>query len=506
VRGSLKKIRIQFLSMLIWVFICASISPAQDTPPPADEVQPLMPPRRSTILLAVDYNKKTRVFPGGFIALPAPKGDDLKAWDFMKESGTGLVEITVKDNGASLFPSGDKDPSDPAAYDFSVMDGRVAKAIEMGSAVMLIIESPRFPENPGRFSAILDNTLKHLTQGWGGGFRLSERELCFVVLDAAPDRPGSSWEGKDDECLRLYSLFARSVRKAHPKIGFGGPGFTRVFSDDEKFLFKEISPSVTSWMEAIAKGKVPFDLFYMRCRSMLPYPYFLQTRTVEEKVLASCDKLSPLYGRPRIGLRCDVLPSGLSNSLFATSLANALMCAIKGGVDLVVIPREVQEQTPLADVIRAMNIFRDYPVQLETVGLDRLCFIMMTARSNDGKKAAFMIAGNSPVSYVLGGGDAPETKEIERELRGLVDNFTDREYPPSYERYHLNVEKLPWEKDTILYKRLIIDDTHRLECREEKEFEGRKELYFNERITLPSLHVILLEAKPQDEAPKEKNP
>ncbi len=494
----------------------ATSSPSQETPTPEEtsspEVKlPIPPVEHSSILFTIDYKKVTRSFTDESAALSfsdiAANGvigpEKLtKLWDTAKETGYRILEIRLNTGSAGLVKNREADPSAAERYDFASFDEIVKKALSENYKLVFTFEIAEPPSDFNIFAKEIDALLKHILDGRDNGFRLTEKECAAFVFDFKPDMKQSLWNGKESECSHLFAVCARNVKKLCAKVPVGGPGFSAPFTDE---TCKSASPYVISWLDDCSKGKVPLDLLYCRQGGMIPYGYFLKSRSIEQTVLMNYTTLSPLYGRPHMLWSADTVPRNDTPLLQATVTANALMCLIKGGADLVILPVPSVEKDSYSSALQYLNIFKDSPVQLETVGLDRMCFILMACKSRDDKKACFVFSANNPSSYLLSAKDSDEKAEIERQYRSYVELFTEEIYPPVYDRYRLNIENLPWKGEKLRYRRFVLDNNGAVKCIEENMLPGAKELYFNERIESPALQFILIDVQPgesKEEKPK----
>lgn len=493
--------------LLSFIILCVFLGSVSAFPQETYEQElypPLPAPENSSILLTVDYTKETVSFSEGQIILePAGSAEkNRSALQQFKEMGYTSVEVEINPESQELFPDPGASPLAPESYDFKNLDEKIKEALEMGDMIALTFEVSSWPSDITGYCARMDGILKHLLKRWGGGYSLTDRELKFVVLDIRPD----DWQGHEEDFFRLYGLFALSVKKLNSAIAVGGPGFAHVFKNEQAYDYSEISPLFSAMGEYLKSQKVPLDILLLRHRGMMPYGYFLKPRTVDEKVLKDYAGLSPLYGKPRIALRAELIPASVPSLFRSTVLVNALSCIIKGGAYYALVPFESQENNAVTQAFSQLNFFRLCPSQLETVGLDRLCFTLTAARSKDGKKACFVVSGNNPSLY-LTEAPADEAKgALEEEYRKFVDLYDlQKKFPPLYTRYHLYLENLPWEGRSILFKRYILDGTHSMTCVEERTLKGMKELYFNELISLPAVQVISLEEQKEEEKSIEKN-
>ena len=486
-----------YLCYLVIFSLLLFLSPSCSFSQEGDEEElypPVEPPDESSILMTVDFLKSTRNFAGEQVILrfPSIREKIEEEYALIKEAGYSSVEITIGNNFKELCPDESASPSLPESYDFNVLDEKISKARENGMTIAIILEISDFPPDISRYSSQAESVLKHLLGGWAGGFRLNEKDLSFIALSYNPEN--EYWADKEEDMLRLYSLFAGTVKKMNPGIPVGGLGFTTVFKSESQFDFSESNPQYSRFFEYLKTRKLPLDILLLRHRGMMPYGYFLTTRTCDERILKGYDALSPLFGKPRITCSAEILPSGASPLLEGTVCANALSCLIKGGAHYAMIPFEVRETNAYFFILKNINRYGEHPVQLETIGLDRMCLTLTAMKSKDGKKAAFIVCANNPSLYLIENPSGRDRKAVETEYRKYVDIFEQgKKFSPLYTRYRLHVENLPWEGKSVQYRRYIIDSTRTMECIEEKTLQGTKVVYVNKTMTIPSLQIITLE-------------
>jgi hypothetical protein len=494
--------------LIILLLIAPTCAFSDDEATVEGTIAPVPSPPESSILLTVDFLKESRTFSGASMTISLSLAEALspvpdKAWDAIKESGCRNLEIRIKSPFSGILKNAEGSPDDPGTYDFATLDAMVRKAGELGLSLMMTFEADRFPADANSYAGHLEHILSHLMTGWAQGFHLTERDFEAVILDCSPEKAGSYWKGREDEYFRLYALFTKTVKKANPKVAVGGPGFLHVFKDEDEQLYREPSPDIAAFLDFLAKSRSPLDYLYCHHRGMVPYGFFLKSRTLQEKVLPGFKTQSPLFGTPRVAWSADILPD--EASVFrSTVVTNAIFCLIKGGADLITITVKPTENDPSLLALKGTALYSECPLQLETVGLDRTCFILMAAKSRDGKKLVLAISGNNPSLYFLEGHKGPEALDMEKEYRGFVDTFTEKIFPPVYSRYHLSIQNLPWSDEKVAYRRIVLDGRNSLKILEEKSQRGMKELYFNDMMRIPALHIIILDAEKKSEEEKAK--
>jgi len=161
-----------------------------------------------------------------------------------------------------IYPDMNKDPLDPANYQFAIMDKWVQKINEIGASVFFRVgESwgmdPTPPKNVDNYAQAVVQILKHYQQGWANGFyyRIPYWEIW--------NEPGLKifWTGTSDQFITLYAKIATALKKEDPSIQVGGPGNAGNFQNDWYFKF----------LSYIRDHKIPFDFYSWHWYGIRPF-------------------------------------------------------------------------------------------------------------------------------------------------------------------------------------------------------------------------------------------
>ena len=159
----------------------------------------------------------------------------------------------------AIFPDFDKDPDDPASYDFVCTD-HYMDMIEAGGAKVFYRLGSRIehevkkygtlpPKDYKKWAVICEHIIRHYTEGWAGG---TKRDIEYWEIWNEPDLDADdstnkrNWGGTKKEFFEFYHVAATHLKNAFPHLKIGGPASS---------LNKE-------WIEDfIAQLRAPLDFF-----------------------------------------------------------------------------------------------------------------------------------------------------------------------------------------------------------------------------------------------------
>ena len=135
-----------------------------------------------------------------------------------------------------MFPDFDKDPKDPASYDFAFSDVLIKYIVDAGVEPFwrLGVTFENFtavkgyhvfpPKDPQRWAEICEGVIRHYTEGWANGFHY---DIKFWEIWNEPDNHESypennGWAGTKEEYYELYDVTARHLKKCFPHLMIGG--------------------------------------------------------------------------------------------------------------------------------------------------------------------------------------------------------------------------------------------------------------------------------------------
>ena len=180
----------------------------------------------------------------------------------------------------AIFPDFDKDPDDPASYDFVCTD-HYLDMIEAGGAKVFYRLGSRIehevkkygtlpPKDYKKWAVICEHVIRHYTEGWADG---TCRDIEYWEIWNEPDLDADdssnkrNWGGTKKEFFEFYNIAATHLKNAFPHLKIGGPSSS---------LNKE-------WIEEfIAQLKAPLDFFSWHTYSYKPETLVENARWVRE--------------------------------------------------------------------------------------------------------------------------------------------------------------------------------------------------------------------------------
>ena len=139
---------------------------------------------------------------------------------------------------ANVFPDFDKDPADPASYDFTFTDWLIADIYRQGSEVVYrlgcSIEPEHFikprnilpPADPYKWARICEGIIRHYNHGWANGFYYGIRYWeIWNEPDNTPEiADNPMWKGTPEQYYTLYEVASRHLKSCFPELMIGGYG------------------------------------------------------------------------------------------------------------------------------------------------------------------------------------------------------------------------------------------------------------------------------------------
>ncbi len=173
-------------------------------------------------------------------------------------------EHTVDVHG--IFPDFDKDPYDPASYDFAMTDeyikvceyANVRTYYRLGSKIEHGVKKYGTlpPKDFKKWAVICEHIIRHYTEGWAEGYKYNiEYWEIWNEPDLDPDDSTHKrcWGGTAKEFYELYCVAFKHLKSCFPHLKIGGPACAGM-SDDKwrNDFFKalklnEIYPDFFSW-------------------------------------------------------------------------------------------------------------------------------------------------------------------------------------------------------------------------------------------------------------------
>ncbi|MBO9606551.1 MAG: hypothetical protein J7639_11390 [Paenibacillaceae bacterium] len=131
----------------------------------------------------------------------------------------------------TIFPDFDRDPDDPASYDFSRTDAYVRSVIATGAQIVYrlgqSIEHTAIkyyvhpPQDFAKWARICLGIVRHYNEGWANGFHYGIR---YWEVWNEPDNgdSGVMWSGTEQQYFELYRVTATALKAHDPQLQVGG--------------------------------------------------------------------------------------------------------------------------------------------------------------------------------------------------------------------------------------------------------------------------------------------
>ncbi len=166
----------------------------------------------------------------------------------------------------NIFPDFDKDPYDPASYDFPMTDeyikvceyAGVRTYYRLGSKIEHGIKKYGTlpPKDFHKWAVICEHIIRHYTEGWADGFNYNiEYWEIWNEPDLDPDDSTHKrcWGGTAKEFYELYCITHKHLKACFPHLKIGGPAVARMNDDEWRNGFFQmlkdngIEPDFFSW-------------------------------------------------------------------------------------------------------------------------------------------------------------------------------------------------------------------------------------------------------------------
>ena len=185
----------------------------------------------------------------------APVDATLEAWKKAKISYVRNHDASISGYGSAhlvdvhmIFPDFDKDPYDPASYDFVLSDKYHKLIIDGGSKIFYRLGS-RIEHEPKKYGTVMprdfkkwaiicEHIVRHYTEGWADGFNydIEYWEIWNEADLSSGEENKRTWSGTDEEFFEMYRITALHLKKNFPHLKIGGPALACSFSWMKSFL------------------------------------------------------------------------------------------------------------------------------------------------------------------------------------------------------------------------------------------------------------------------------
>lgn len=451
----------------------------------------------TTANIAVDYSKTLGIFSPYLFGTTAAPMFDQKGFDLTREAGFKMIVIQE----IVRVP---QNLNDPLQYNFTRLDKSVEAAIKKGLSPMIcfLVDSKEGLPDLTRFATYVENVAKHLTQGWGNGYKWDIKLFSFTN---EPDNI-AFWRGTQQEYFDAYASWAKTLKSVDPKFILVAPSLA----------FIKEGESLASWaknfLEYCKKNNVPVDIFSFHSYSpVVYYDFYANFRLVSEE-LKKYPNLSPLYGTPQLGNdEWNFLVGDLWGGSYHKEFDNTWVAA-----------QNIVALTAMIDSGLSLSVRFGGPFN---GGFGGCHDFLLTDCNNLGKPSYYAFKG---VNWLVGknrlqvtGSDYMNISSIagkdKDEVVLVISNYDAQKYmvkyesdepiehsvvlyekyhsefkePRRYNKFNLKLNKLPWNaSQQVKYERYLVDDKHNLELVESKTVPGDKTLFFTGEMTAPSVHII----------------
>ena len=199
-----------------------------------------------TLKVKVDFSeKKGPVKPLHGVGQPPFYGLDFSMFRYLTDAGipfSRLHDVGGWFGGSmfvdipNLFPDFEKDPEDPASYDFTftdmlisaLMEASVEPVFRLGVSIENFVEIKAYrvfpPADNLKWARICEGVIRHYTEGWADGFY---HKIRYWEIWNEPDNEedplkNPMWRGSMEQYFELYGTASRYLKNRFPHLKIGG--------------------------------------------------------------------------------------------------------------------------------------------------------------------------------------------------------------------------------------------------------------------------------------------
>ncbi len=137
----------------------------------------------------------------------------------------------------TIFPNFDRDPEDPASYDFERTDAYLASVLSTGAKIVYrlgeSIEHTKTkyyvhpPKDYEKWAKICLGIIRHYNEGWANGFQYG---IEYWEIWNEPDNPDNQvmWTGTAEQYYELYRVASLAIKRHDSTLKVGGHAATMV--------------------------------------------------------------------------------------------------------------------------------------------------------------------------------------------------------------------------------------------------------------------------------------
>ena len=210
--------------------------------------------------ITVDFNKTIgKIKPMHGVGQPPFEGTDFGMFKYLAEAGipySRLHDVAGAYGGnrwvdiPNIFRNFEKDPSDPASYDFTFTDLLVTALVKSGVEPFFrlgvtiendaAIKSYRIdpPSDPYKWAVVCEHIIRHYTEGWANGFKY---DIKYWEIWNEPDNyeepcENQMWRGTKEQYYELYGIASKHLKKCFPHLKIGGYGSCGFYALKKTFV------------------------------------------------------------------------------------------------------------------------------------------------------------------------------------------------------------------------------------------------------------------------------
>ena len=180
---------------------------------------------------------------------------------------------------SAIFKNFDRDPDDPAAYDFTCTDRYLEGIRSCGTDIIyrlgVSIENaaggsktipPMHIEPPKdylKWAKICEHLIMHYNEGWADGFYM---DIRYWEIWNEPES-SAMWTGSFEEFIDFYIKAAKHLKNRFPKLKFGGYGsigfypLTRKEKPFDSETYTSLIVKIERFLRAVKENNAPLDFF-----------------------------------------------------------------------------------------------------------------------------------------------------------------------------------------------------------------------------------------------------
>lgn len=175
----------------------------------------------------------------------------------------------------AIFPDFNKNPYDPASYDFALTDDYTQTIIDAGSKVFYRLGSKIehwrkkygtiVPADFYKWAVICEHIIMHYNEGWADGFHhnIEYWEIWNEPEGISQTGDTPNWSGTFEQFYDFYEEVSLHLKKRFPKLKIGGPAVTSAYTQ----------PFMDGFAKALTKNdrKLPLDFYSYHSYTTDPY-------------------------------------------------------------------------------------------------------------------------------------------------------------------------------------------------------------------------------------------